>query len=89
MTMMIKINIPLLSLLPPSCMVAPIRELRNITYDTFTLCTTTNKMASDKDIVMRVTLLTCFSTILTTIMMRYMVTLLHIVHTVLELHPCF
>jgi len=41
----------LLSLLPPSCMVAPIRELGNITSDTFTLCATMNKMASEKDVV--------------------------------------
>jgi len=33
-------------------MVASIRELGNITSDTFTLCATTNKMASEKDVVM-------------------------------------
>jgi len=41
--------ISLLSLLPPSCIVAPIRELGNITSDTFTLHATMNKMASEKD----------------------------------------
>ena len=42
----------LLSLLPPSCMVAPIRELGNITLSTATTCSTTNNMASIQDIDM-------------------------------------
>jgi len=44
-----------------------------------------NKIASEKDVVMGMTLLNCFSMILATIMMRYMVAHTHIVHTVLEL----
>jgi len=31
-------------------MVAPIRELENITFNTFTLCATMNKIASEKDV---------------------------------------
>ena len=37
-----------LSLLPPSCMVVPIRELGNIILSTVTTCSTTNNMASVK-----------------------------------------
>jgi len=42
----------LLSLLPPSCIVAPIRELGNITLFTATTCSTTSNMASIQDIDM-------------------------------------
>ena len=41
---------PLLSLLPPSCMVVPIRDLGNIASFTSTFHSTTNIMASNDDI---------------------------------------
>ena len=43
-----------LSLLPPSCMVAPIRDMGNITANTLTICEPTYNMAVNDDIDMEV-----------------------------------
>ena len=46
----------LLSLLPPSCMVVPIRDLGNITSNTLTIHETTLSITANEDVVMVVDL---------------------------------
>ena len=65
----------LLSLLPPSCMVVPIRDLGNITSNTLIFYESTLNMVTNNDINIVSTRSMLFFIVKATIMMRYKVAL--------------